>query len=100
MISLIVACIGATFTITALAATITRRLSPRQYAALFVTGAALGAIGCILSHEPTWAVVDAAAFAYWLHQWWTGGGGDNTRRRLRHLRRAFHGTRRTAPSAA
>lgn len=29
--------------------------------------------------------------------WWRGGGGDGTRRRLRALRGAFRGVRRTAP---
>ncbi|MEW2568395.1 hypothetical protein [Streptomyces sp. NPDC047070] len=38
------------------------------------------------------------AIVLWL--WWNSGGGDGTRRRLRRWTRAFHGTRRTAPTAA
>lgn len=100
MISPILAYIGAAFSIVGLAAALTRRLPAHRIASLYATGSALSAIACVLDNEPIWAVIAAAACAYWLHEWWNNGGGDGTRRRLRRLRRAFHPTRRTAPNAA
>lgn len=100
MISLILAWAGLAITLIALAAAFTRRLPPRQYAALYAVGAALSTTACIVTGDHLGAGIDAVAFAYWLHRWWTGGGGDDTRRRLRGLRRAFRPTRRTAPSTA
>lgn len=44
--------------------------------------------------------VDAAFCVGYLYQWWKHGGGDDTKRRLRRLKRAFTPVRRTAPSMA
>lgn len=43
---------------------------------------------------------DAGWTAMHLWLWWTNGGDDDTKRRLRSLKRAFSPVRRTAPSAA
>lgn len=42
--------------------------------------------------------IDAVMCVGYLYQWWKHGGGDDTKRRLRRLKRAFTPVRRTAPS--
>lgn len=41
----------------------------------------------------------ALAAAFWA-LWWFTGGGDDTKRRLRELKKKFEGVRRTAPVMA
>jgi hypothetical protein len=46
------------------------------------------------------ASVPAALLVVSLALWWFFGGGDDTKRRLRKLKEAFKGKRRTAPVTA
>lgn len=55
----------------------------------------------ILQHRSTFNVCfDAAVFAWCAYMWWKSGGGDDTKRRLRKLKKLFEPTRRTAPVMA
>ncbi|MFF2094804.1 hypothetical protein [Streptomyces sp. NPDC058202] len=51
-------------------------------------------------HSYSWALIEAAACAFFAWHWWNDGGDDDTKRRLRKWARRFQATRRTAPSAA
>lgn len=84
----------------ALAGSLARRISTRQYDALAAIANGLLAIADLASHKPAWAVVNGGVCAWYAHRWWNGGGGDDTKRRLRSLGRRFTPVRRTAPQGA
>lgn len=60
--------------------------------------------GQVISLDPAnWgdaSWVFRAAGLICLYGWWKNGGGDDTKRRLRKLRKKFQPTRRTAPQSA
>jgi len=79
------------------AAWITGRIRSHESAGLDAIGEGMLSIVAIRAGEHFWAVWFAALCVLSARTWWRGGGGDGTKRRLRSLRRAFQGVRRTAP---
>lgn len=77
-----------------------RRLSHATGSLLCGIGATAVACDSIRASMPVPAAINAAAAAWNLWLWWNNGGGDNTRRRLRNLKKRFQGVRRTAPAPA
>lgn len=60
---------------------------------------ALFMIACMLWYPPI-ALVHAVCIAVALWVWWNQGGGDDTKKRLRKLKKKFTPVRRMAPVTA
>jgi hypothetical protein len=67
--------------------------------ACYALGAGAFYIGDASVHDVLGQWWNAAYSGFWAWLWWRGGGGDNTKRRLRRLRKKFTPVRRTAPAA-
>ncbi|MFF3848000.1 hypothetical protein [Streptomyces sp. NPDC002328] len=91
---------GLALVLCGMAASLTGRLPAHRVNGLMGLGNGLISLSSINRGEWLWALLNASACAVCLWLWWHGGGGDDTRRRLRCLRRRFHGVRRTAPATA
>lgn len=74
------------------------RLKFHQFQGLCALANFAFAIDGVTTHFSVVASINAASGAVSAYLWWKGGGGDETKRRLRKLRRSFTGSRRTAPS--
>ncbi|MFH9426026.1 hypothetical protein [Streptomyces sp. NPDC017529] len=76
------------------------RFEPYQADGWIALGNGINAVSCAISGS-TLVGMFAAAIAAWCgYRWWKGGGGDDTKRRLRAVRKAFSPVRRTAPQGA
>lgn len=90
---------GIALTVCAIAANLARRIKPYQCDGLIAVAEFLYALGGLAAGEFWGASVCGGIGAWFAVRWWRGGGGDDTKRRLRKLRRAFQPVRRTAPAA-
>ncbi|MEU4172135.1 hypothetical protein AB0F46_35290 [Streptomyces sp. NPDC026665] len=75
---------------------LTDRIKPRAFAGFLAMWSGVQLLACVVQRATIPASIQAAVVALALWFWWKGGGGDDTKRRLRSLRRRFHGVRRTA----
>lgn len=78
----------------------TDRIVKKHYALLMTFGWTVEVLVCVLQHRVFWSYFAAIFTAWWLYDWWHSGGGDDTKKRLRKLKRKFQPMRRMAPVTA
>lgn len=78
----------------------TGRIVKKHYALIMASGWTVNTLASVLEHLHFWAYFSAAFAAWELYVWWSNGGGDDTKKRLRKLKRKFTPVRRMAPVTA
>ena len=74
-----------------------RRLNTKQHAILNGTTHCLTTLLAYHAGNVVCAIIYGFDTAFYVWIWWRNGGGDDTKRRLRDVKKRFEGVRRTAP---